>query len=340
MEGKITIQETLLSANVSYGAFLIYSEVIEGARRPLVFFDTVTEDFSLIGATGNMIYVPTSTQLAATTSSQASWEESGMVSGFTIANKTIGKITITVTPFIYCAVAFSDILKEDYPNLDWLRLHLHNMGKAVLEAIDQAIETAYASAGSAVTPSGSYTGNESVSGNPDVYSGGYGPYTSVGAITLSSSHPTFCYNDVTNGLAAMAAKKWIADVNNPPFLIISPEMAAMLVQDTRFLLATRYYAGLTPDKLEGEVGLFAGCRVLQSTLLAGTGIAYIVFPPNFKWGPVAILAWKRKMRVREQRYEDKEWSIFATTARCIPVVIQSYGILQFAITGSNSYPTP
>ena len=293
--GKIKIQEILESAGVNYGAFLIYSEVIEGARRPLVFFDTISEDFSLIGSTGTQIYIPTATQLTAT--KVTSTIEDTIASGFTTATKTINKVTVAVTVFIYSAISMTDILKEDYPNIDWLRLNLHNMGKAVMEQIDADIESCYAA--------------------------GYGVLATVSSLT---------YNGVTNALATMANNKWMAEADNPPYLVISPSAAAVLVQDTQFLLAERYYAGLTPQSLEGEVGRFAGCKVLQTSLLANTGKAYLVFPPNFKWGPVAILAWKRKMRVREQRYEDKELSIFATTARVMPVVVQALGIQRINIT--------
>lgn len=293
--GKIKIQEILESANVNYGAFLIYSEVVEGARRPLVFFDTISEDFSLIGSTGTQIYVPTATQLTAT--KVTSTIEDTIASGFYQATKTINKVTVAVTVFIYSSISMTDILKEDYPNIDWLRLNLHNMGKAVMEQVDADIESAYAA--------------------------GYG---------VSATVSTLTYNGVTDALADMADNKWMAEPDNPPYLIISPAAAAGLVQDTQFLLAERYYAGLTPQSLEGEVGRFAGCKVLQTPLLSGTGKAYIVFPPNFKWGPVAILAWKRKMRVREQRYEDKELSIFATTARVMPVVVQALGICRINIT--------
>jgi hypothetical protein len=225
--------------------------------------------------------------------------EDTVSAGFTVTNKTISKVTINVTVFIYCAVSFTDILKEDYPNIDWLRLHLHNMGKAVLEQIDADIE--------------------------GVYAAGYG---------VEYSDSTLTFTTVQEALAKMAALKWMVEQDNPPYLVISPKEAATLVEDTRFLVTERYYAGPFPDALEGERGLFAGCRVLVTPLLAGTGKSYIIFPPNFKWGPVAILAWKRKMRVREQRYEDKELSIFATTARCMPVVTQANGICRIDITST------
>lgn len=295
--GKITIQETLQSADVDYGAFLIYAEVLEGARRPLVFFETVQEDFSLIGATGTQIYVPTATQLTAT--KLTSTIEDTVGSGLSAVNKTISKVTINVSTYIYSCVSMSDILKEDYPNIDWMRLQLHNMGKAVMEQIDADIHSCFAA--------------------------GYGVLNTV----------TTCgYDEITDTLATMANNKWMLDPSNPPYLIVSPQQAAVLVQDTKFLQTERYYNGTMPDQLEGEKGVYAGCRVLVTPLLAGLGQAYIVFPPNFKWGPVAILAWKRQMRVREQRYEEKELSILATTARCTPVVVQALGIARINVTSS------
>jgi hypothetical protein len=251
----------------------------------------------LLGSTGTQIYVPTATQLTAT--KLTSTIEDTIVNGFSVANKTISKVTVAVSTFIYSAISMTDILKEDYPNIDWLRLHLHNMGKAVMEQVDADIE--------------------------GVYAAGYGVLRTVTSLT---------YAEVTNALAAMAANKWMAEPDNPPYLIISPAAAAVLVQDSQFLLAERYYAGLSPERLEGEVGRFAGCKVLQTPLLSSTGKAYIVFPPNFKWGPVTMLAWKRKMRVREQRYEDKELSIFTTTARVTPVAIQAYGICRINVTST------
>lgn len=292
-----TVQEVLTSASIGWGAFLIYSEVLEGARRPLVFFDTVTEDFSLIGSTGTQIYVPKATQLTATKLSSSI--ETSITSGFTIADKTITECTVAVTVFIYSAISMTDILKEDYPNIDWLRLHLHNMGKAVLEKIDADIR--------------------------DLYLTGYG---------VLSTTANLDFNGVQDAIAAMAANNWMVEQDNPPYLVISPATAAYMMKDSKFLVTERYYAGPFPDALEGERGLFAGCRVLVTPLLAGTGNAFIIFPPNFKWGPVCILAWKRKLRVREQRYEDKELSIFATSARCIPVVTQSYGICRINITST------
>jgi hypothetical protein len=293
----ITVQEVLESANVNYGAFLIYSEVIEGPRRPLVFFEAVTEDFSLIGATGTNIYIPTATQLTAT--ELTSSVEDTIVNGFVVTNKTISRILVSVTSFIYSAVSMTDILKEDYPNIDWMRLHLHNMGKAVLEQVDADIQA--------------------------VMAAGYGQYTAVA---------TLDYAGVVDALGKMGNAKWMVDPSNPPYLIISPAEAAALVKDNRFLVTERYYNGVFPDNLEGEKGTYANCRVLVTPLLAGLGRGFIVFPPNFKWGPNVILAWKRKMRVREQRYEDKELTILAASARCNAVVIQANSILRFDISST------
>jgi hypothetical protein len=294
----ITIQEILESADVNYGAFLIYSEVIEGTRRPLVFLETVKEDFSLIGATGTQIYIPTASQLSAT--KITSTIEATLASAMTSTDKTINKVTVAVTVFIYCAVTLSDILGEDYPTIDWVRMNLRNMGAAVMEQIDADIYSAYAA--------------------------GFG--------VLNTASADISYADVIDALADMEASNWIADANTLPFLIISPAVAGNLMLSTLFVDTARYYAGIHPQALDGEVGVFAGCRVLKTSLLQATGRAFIVFPSDGKYGPVAILAWKRRLRVKSERYELKEHTYFTTTARVTPAVVQALGICRLNMTNT------
>jgi N4-gp56 family major capsid protein len=294
----ITIHEILESQDVNYGAFLVWSEVIEGARRPLVFLETVKEDFSLIGAMGTQIYVPTASQLTATKVS--STIETTLASGMTSADKTISKVTISVTNFYYSAVTLSDILVEDYPNIDWVRLNLRNMGAAVMEAIDNDIYGAFAA--------------------------GFG--------VLRTESATLDYGKVIDAIAAMENNSWIVEENNPPFLIVSPDVCANMMQDTAFVETTRYYAGNTPTALMGEAGMYAGCRLLKTPLLNDTGRAFIVFPSNGKYGTVSVLAWKRRLRVKSERYETKEHTYYTTTARCIPAVVQAYGICRINMTNT------
>lgn len=296
MEKKITIQETLESQDVAWGDFLIYSEMIEGARRPLVFIETITEDFSLIGKNGTQIYVPTATQLGATKIS--STIETTLQSAMSTADKTISKVTVAVSVFIYCGVEMSDILSEDYPNIDWVRLNLRNMGLAVMEQIDTDILA--------------------------IYAAGFG---------VLSTCSTLNHSAVMSALASMANGKWFPDPNSPPFLIVSPDALVTLKTDTQFFETARYYSGME-TALVGEAGLYAGCRVLVTPSLNGTGNAYIVFPPNSSYGPVAILAWKRRLTVKSDRTENKETTYYYTTARVTPVVTQALGICRINITST------
>ena len=294
MSEMIKVQEVLESADVNYGAFLIYSEVIEGTRRPLVFGETIMEDFSLVGETGTTIKVPTATQLSAT--KVTSSIETTLASGMNVTDKTISSTSVTVTVFIYCAVALSDILIEDYPKLNLFRLNLRNAGKAVMEQIDADIESCYAA--------------------------GYG---------VLHTCATIDFDEVSDAIAKLENEDWyVGDVQ--PFLIISPDVAADLKQDDKFVVCEEFYGANSPERRKGVQGVYAGCRVLKTSLLNDTGRAYIVMPSNTENGPVAILAWKRRVRVKSERYENKEHTFVAVTARVAPTVIQSTGICRINIT--------
>ena len=204
---------------------------------------------------------------------------------------------MAVSTFIYCAVQLSDILVEDYPNIPWLRENLRNAGSAVMERIDADIEGAFAA--------------------------GYG---------VLHTATSLIYDEVIDAQSAMENNNWMFD-GVMPFLIVSPDAAATLVKDTKFVETERFY-GRKPDALKGEAGVYAGCIVLKTSLLNDTGRAYIVFPPNSRYGPVTILAWKRKLRIKSEYYANKEHSYYTTTARVTPTVTQANGICRINITST------
>ena len=148
-----TIEETLKGSDIdtalTTGPYLIYSEVFEGARRPLAFLTVVKEDFSLIGSAGNTIKFMSATQLAGHTSS----ESTILATGMTADDKTVTSASVQVTDPIWSAVEMTDILAEDYPNVEWLRMHLRNMGAAVLEYLDDAVYDVFVAASGTVTNS-------------------------------------------------------------------------------------------------------------------------------------------------------------------------------------------
>lgn len=293
-----TVEETLMADTIraTYAPFLIYSEVMEGARRPLIFLEIVREDFSLIGTDGSKIEVPTATQLSAGEDT-----ETNVAAGIGGSTKTIGTISISATAIIYCAADITDSLLEDYPHLDAIRLNLRNMGSAVMEKLDGNIR--------------------------DVLAAGYGVYNAVANLG---------FDECIDSLADMEDNSWIPDANNPPFLCVSPQQCAYLVKLTKFVETPRFY-GQSPDRLLGEAGLWAGMRVMKTPALKKSGqqsYALIVFPPDYKFGPSIILAWKRRLRVRTERYENKEITYYITTLRAKSEVVQAYGVCRIDITNT------
>jgi N4-gp56 family major capsid protein len=296
---KITIQETLLSGSDLTGNFapyLLYSEVLEGARRPLAFLQIVKEDFSLIGKDGYTIKFMTATPLVAESSTEAEMSNAT----YTAAHaKTIGMVPLTVPKVIHSSVEFTDILMEDYPSIDWVRLKLRNMGAAVMEFLDALVYSIIAAGSTTKTTAASLT-----------------------------------YGVVMDTLAEMENLNWIADDVNAPFLILSPIEASYLMQDTAFVDARRYTTAQLSRIVEGEAGMFAGCRVLKTPYLKDSSYVFIVFPSDGSNGPVVILAWKRRLTVKNERYESKAYTYYITSIRANAAVVQADGVSRITISAT------
>jgi N4-gp56 family major capsid protein len=293
-----TVEETLKGSDIdtalTTGPYLIYSEVFEGARRPLAFLTVVKEDFSLIGQAGNTIKFMSATQLAGHTSSESTILSSGMAAD----DKTVTSVSVQVTDPIWSAVEMTDILAEDYPNVEWLRMHLRNMGSAVLEYLDSAVYDVFVAASGTVT----------------------------------NSCTSLAYGTVVDSLAKMENGNWLADERNPPYLIVSPEAAAGLVKDTAFVDARRYTAYEVSKMVEGEIGMYGGCRVLKTSLLDGKAYCFIIFPNDGANGPVALLAWKRRLTVKNEYFAQKAYTYYVTSIRAKGVVVQAKGVCKITQT--------
>lgn len=294
---KITIEETLKASDVvsaGFSPYLLYSEVLEGARRPLAFLQVVKEDFSLIGAMGETIKFMTASPLGASEETPDNILTSGMASG----DKTIGKADLTVPNIIYCAVQLQDVLMENNPDIDWVRLHFRNMGAAVMEYIDADIYGVLAAAAGVVTHS----------------------------VTSLS------YAGIVDALAKMENNSWVSDEANAPFLIVAPEAAANMLKDTQFFETRRYTTHELSKIVAGELGLYGGCRVLKSPYLDGKAYAFIVFPPDSPYGPVVVLAWKRRLTVKNDYFPNKEYTYYVTTVRAKSAVVQAKGVCKITQT--------
>jgi hypothetical protein len=296
---KITIEETLASSNVTSALtnspYLIYSEVLEGARRPLVFLQVVKEIKDLIGTTGNRYQFLSASQRSASKTTESSMLSSGMASG----DKSLSAIDVSVTDVIYCAAQLSDFLKEDYPNINWIQMNMQNMGKAVMEYLDALVYSTIHAA----------SGTETFTA------------TSLG------------YDEIVDALTEAKDEDWIPDAANPPFLIMSAGAAGGIVKDSTFVSTERYTTANVARMVAGETGLIAGCRVMETSLLAGKPDAYIVFPDSFG-GPVVALIWKRELKVTNIYVPQNGYTYFNTSIRAIPVVVQAKGIVKIRIATS------
>jgi len=291
---KVSVEETLAASNVTTalttGPYLIYSEVLEGARRPRAFLEVVQEDFSLIGKDGNTIQVLKASQLSASQVSEATMLASGMSS----ADKTLSAVSLSVPDVIYSAVQLSDILKEDYSSIELTRLHLRNMGNAVMEYLDALVYTALAA-----------------------------------CTTVTHSVTTLDEVGVTNAMAKLENANWSVEGGRiTPFLIVAPEAKALLLQDSTFVSTERYTTFEIANMVRGEIGKYCGCRVITTSYLDGKIYCFIVMPPNTGNGPVVLLAWKRPLQVKEEREEKYGYTYICTTIRANVAVVQADGVCR------------
>jgi N4-gp56 family major capsid protein len=290
----VTIEETLKSGDLpaDLKPHLVYGEVMEGARKPLEFLQAVREDSSLIGAKGTKISVPVASQLSASTITESNLDSSG----YTATDKTMTDSDVSIGNEVYCAVKLSDILGEDQPDIDWVRLNLKNMGLAVAEKLDADIRDAL--------------------------------IAGAGGTTSATTAGTLAYDDVVNAQTAMKQAHWFPERGNPPILFMPPACEGDVVKDTRFYDTARY-ASADVGQLQGEAGKFASCRAVVTSGFATpapTGapeVALVVMPPNHKFGPSTILAWKRKMTVKSEREEIYARTFYVTSTRYGIAVVNS-----------------
>jgi len=297
MANKITIEETLQSIDVvtalTDSPYLIYSEVLEGARRPLVFLQIVKEIKDLVGAVGNRYQFVTATHLTASSDTEDDIVDSGMAA----SDKTLDAVDVSLTDAIWCAVQLSDFLKEDFPNFNFVQMHMQNMGKAVMEFLDALVYSTLAAASQ----------------------------------TETSECDKLDYEALVDAITEAKDEDWIPDSANPPFLMISAGAAGELVKDATFVSTERYTTANVAKMVAGETGLIAGLKVMESSLLADLPYAYIVFPSDGLNGPVMALIWKRELKVTNIYVPQNGYTYFNTSIRAVPVVVQSKGIVKITI---------
>jgi len=262
--------------------WLVYQEVLEALRPPRVFAQSFTIDRSLIGQIGTKIRVPEASSLSASSATEATIDNTG----FTKSDKTITDSDLDIGNVIYCAGYLSRILREDAPNIDWVRLQVRNQAEAVLEKQDSDLRDAL--------------------------------IAGAGNTAAAATAGTLDFDDIVDGIATMES----AHVYPSPdfYLIVHPNNAKDIVKDTRFYDTKRYALGNIPFPA-GEVGgLTAGCRVFKTSNMV-EDLALIVAPPTHPKAPFAIKGIKRPLTLKTEAQEQYEKDMFVTTMRygtCIP----------------------
>lgn len=287
-----TIEETLKSGDLpsDLKPHLVYGQVMEGARKKLVFIQAVKEDESLIGSVGTKISVPIMSQVSASTASESSIDSSG----YSASTITMTDTDVSIGNEVYAAVKLSKILLEDQPDIEWVRLCLKNIGLAVMEYLDAAIRDALIS----------------------------GAGNTVDAATSG----TLAYGDVASAVAKAKSKHWYPEEGDPFLLFVHPNNAVDILKSTTFTEPSRYTAGELTGIAGNAEPLIAGCKVLETSGMT-ENLALVVAPPTHQFGPSTILAWKRKLAVDSKEEQDYARTFYVASARYGVAVVNADAIV-------------
>jgi N4-gp56 family major capsid protein len=303
---EISIEEVLEYQDLpsELKTWVISDEIIESARTPLVMTPLLAEK-SLVGEVGRRLVFPVSSHLTATAISDTGIDDSEpetelASSGYSPSDKTITYVNVDVDTLVYCAVELSDVLQEDMPKIDWVRLNLRNMGLAIGEYIETAVR--------------------------DLLLVGAGQTLNVTGDLL--------YGDIIDGLAQLKNLNIIAKNGYNPYLVVAPDTEKVMLKDKEFISTMRYTTADLANIVNGESGMYAGCRVLVSPLLDGMPYALLVFDSNAGYGTTACIVYKRPLRTRSERDEKAEKTFLVSSTRYGLGVVQANFILKFQLSNT------
>lgn len=291
------LEETLLAGDLPSDVLphLIWNEVVAGAYKRRVFLLAVQQTDVLRGAIGTKLSVPImSTRFTATTITESNLDSAG----YTFAQPTVTDTDLSIGNQVYVAFRISDILKEDSPNYDWIRILLRDAGRAIEEYRDAAVR--------------------------DVLIAG------IGNTVSAATYGTLAYGDVANLLALHKIDSWYPEESSP-ILFLHPNQEADLIKATTFTDSAGRYTVQSATDLGGADGpgnrTIAGCRVAVTEAMTDT-LALIVMTqtPGSQNGPVALHAVKRPLTIRSEREEIYGRQLWVASIRYGTSVIQANAI--------------
>lgn len=294
------VNETLLRASLPADVLphLLWNELLAGVEKRRVFLQAVQTTDMLRGAVGTKISVPyLSTRFTAGTISETVLDSSGYVP----TDPIVSDVDIEISDQVYVSFRISDILKEDQPKYDWIRILLRDTGRAIGLYEDSAIR--------------------------DVLLAG-----TLGNNVVSAATPaTLAYDDVIDVLAEMKTDSWYPE-EITPFLFLHPQQEKDLMKDTAFLLSHRYaisdvgQLAAADDMGRSEVQDTYARLNVKVTENMTLGLALVVFPTHPRWGPVCIHAYKRPLTIRTDREELYGRQLWVASMRYGTSVIQANGL--------------
>lgn len=271
--------------------FVVWREIILGKRWRNVFRRAVLETDILVGQAGNILEVPVldRDEFTARTASESEID----TYGYCKDRLSPDKVEIEVGEVVYNATRISDILREDSPDLQWVRASLMKMGDSIEHRIDTDIRDALIA--------GVIAGNI------------------LGAAVAG----VLDFDDIVDVKALMHQGSMWESEGGPFLLFVNPAQEADLLKDATFTHIDRYEAGSIP--FDPVKGLYAGCRVYSTENMVAA-LALVVSPPNHQFGPAAMFAWKRHLKAESWRDEQYGRDVWLLSCRYGVAVIQDNAI--------------
>jgi N4-gp56 family major capsid protein len=177
-------------------------------------------------------------------------------SNITLVNPSYTPATVTPTKFGVAVEITTETINAFH--FDVINDYLAEAGYAMAKYLDTAIVTAMEA---------QYAWNYS------------------GATVTATTSGVLAYDDVVSAVAAVRGQNW-----NPDTILINPAQQQDLLKDTKFINSAAY--GGREPLMNGEIGKFAGLRVLVSTQVA-SGSAIV-----FDSAHAVVVAVKRDMTVK------------------------------------------
>jgi len=290
-----TIEETLSSVDLPVDLLptLLYPYVLEGPRKSTVYIGLAQEDDSLVDTDGTVIMIAKTTQFGAIDVDADTFEGSP---SFSESDPTITDLDVSVTKQQYVKFSLSKILMENAPSLKMDLVLLQNAANAMVEKLNSDIA--------------------------DVVAVGATQYGTTSSLT---------YGDVIDAKAAMKTAGVIKS-GDVPYLIVSPNVEAILLKDKDFVDSSRYSVGDANAMVEGEVGKYAGCRVVVDPF-GDDDVVYIV-PSTVDFGVFLMVAWKRKFTTETAYVMLSQKTDYLKTARYAVAMVQAALVGKLVISAS------